>query len=63
MYALMRQESRFVPSAHSSADARGLTQVIPSTGAGIADQLGNSRYTTADLYCRASIYAMARTIF
>jgi soluble lytic murein transglycosylase len=50
VYALIRQESRFVPDAHSHADARGLMQVIPSTGAGIADQLGDSRYSVGDLY-------------
>jgi soluble lytic murein transglycosylase len=50
MYALMRQESQFVPAARSWADARGLTQVIPSTGAGIADQLGDSTYKVEDLY-------------
>jgi soluble lytic murein transglycosylase len=50
MYALMRQESQFVPDAHSHADARGLTQVIPSTGAGIAEQLGDTRYSVEDLF-------------
>ncbi|HYO48603.1 MAG TPA: transglycosylase SLT domain-containing protein, partial [Chloroflexia bacterium] len=50
MYALMRQESLFVPTAHSHADARGLTQVIPSTGAGIAQQLGDTRYSVEDLF-------------
>jgi soluble lytic murein transglycosylase len=50
MFALMRQESLFVPDAHSHADARGLTQVIPSTGAGIAEQLGDARYSVEDLF-------------
>ncbi len=50
MYALMRQESQFVPQAHSHADARGLTQVIPSTGQGIADQLDDTSYSVEDLF-------------
>jgi soluble lytic murein transglycosylase len=50
MYALMRQESQFVPDAHSSADAIGLTQVVPSTGSGIAEQLGDTSYTSNKLY-------------
>jgi soluble lytic murein transglycosylase len=50
MYALMRQESQFVPNARSHADARGLTQVIPSTGLGIAEQLGETSYDVEDLY-------------
>lgn len=49
-YALIRQESQFVPDARSSADARGLAQVIPSTGEGIAEQLGDTRYSGRDLY-------------
>jgi soluble lytic murein transglycosylase len=50
VYALMRQESEFVPGALSHADARGLAQVIPSTAQGIADQLGDKDYRAADLY-------------
>jgi soluble lytic murein transglycosylase len=50
VYALMRQESQFVPDAQSHADARGLAQVIPSTGQGIADQLGDSSFSPDDLY-------------
>ncbi len=50
LYALMRQESQFVPDARSHADARGLTQVIPSTGQGVAEQLGDTRFTANDLY-------------
>ncbi|MEO8287701.1 MAG: transglycosylase SLT domain-containing protein [Chloroflexota bacterium] len=50
LYALMKQESQFVPDALSGADARGLTQVIPSTGAGIAQQLGDNDYTLGDLF-------------
>lgn len=50
MYALMRQESQFIPGARSHADARGLTQVIPSTGEGIAQQLGDNGFSPGDLY-------------
>jgi soluble lytic murein transglycosylase len=50
MYALIRQESQFVPNALSHAEARGLTQVIPSTGQGIADQLDDSGYNLEDLF-------------
>ncbi|HEX8230818.1 MAG TPA: transglycosylase SLT domain-containing protein [Chloroflexia bacterium] len=50
MYALMRQESQFIPAARSHADARGLTQVIPSTGEGIAEQLGDTSFSASDLY-------------
>lgn len=40
LLALVRQESLYDPGATSIADALGLTQVIPSTGEGIAQQLG-----------------------
>jgi soluble lytic murein transglycosylase len=36
--ALIRQESRFMPSIRSSADAVGLMQVLPETGAWIAQK-------------------------
>jgi soluble lytic murein transglycosylase len=49
LYALIRQESQFVPNALSGADARGLTQIIPSTGQGIAQQLGDTSYSVGDL--------------
>ncbi len=50
MYALMRQESEFIPRALSHAGARGLAQVMPSTGDGIASQLGDGHYSAEDLY-------------
>lgn len=40
VYGLMRQESRFVDKAHSSAGARGLMQVMPATARWIARQMG-----------------------
>lgn len=47
--ALIRQESFWDPAAVSSAGAIGLTQVIPSTGEGIARSLGLSNWKSADL--------------
>ena len=40
IYGLIRQESRFVMDARSSAGAQGLMQVMPATGRWIAGQLG-----------------------
>ncbi len=40
VYGLMRQESRFVPAARSSAGAQGLMQVMPSTGRWVARKIG-----------------------
>lgn len=48
--ALIRQESAFEPQARSPADARGLTQVLPSTGQGIAAALGRSGWQPEDLF-------------
>ncbi len=48
--ALIRQESAFEPQARSPADARGLTQVLPSTGQGIAAALGRSGWQPDDLF-------------
>jgi len=41
---LVRQESRFDPHSRSWAGALGLTQVIPSTGADIAEAIGMDDY-------------------
>ena len=49
LLALVRQESFYQPDAVSSADATGLTQVIPGTAAGIAEQLGETDFTNSDL--------------
>jgi soluble lytic murein transglycosylase len=50
LYAMMRQESLFNPSATSWVGARGLTQVMPETGAGIAQRLDVSPFRPDDLY-------------
>ncbi|GIW06576.1 MAG: lytic transglycosylase [Dehalococcoidia bacterium] len=50
LMALMRQESVYDRYARSVADARGLTQVMPATGEGIARNLGRTNFTVADLY-------------
>jgi soluble lytic murein transglycosylase len=50
LYALIRQESFFDPRAHSSADARGLTQIIPSTGHDIARALDVEGFSPDDLF-------------
>jgi soluble lytic murein transglycosylase len=50
MAALIRQESLFEPSAESYAGARGLGQVMPATGQGIANGLGLEGFVLDDLY-------------
>ncbi len=50
LLALAYQESRFDPFALSLADARGLTQVIPPTGKGIASALNRPDFSPDDLY-------------
>jgi len=47
---LIRSESAWVEDAHSHADARGLMQVLPSTGKPIARQLKLRYAGPADLY-------------
>ena len=45
-YSLILQESLFEPPARSFAGAHGLTQIIPTTGAEIAQRLGYPNYST-----------------
>ncbi len=48
--ALIRQESLFEPAAESYLGARGLGQVMPATGTGIASSLGMENFVLDDLY-------------
>ena len=43
VFGLMRQESRFVDYARSSAGAQGLMQIMPATARWIANRLGEGR--------------------
>ncbi len=47
LYSLILQESLFEPPARSFAGAHGLTQIIPTTGAEIAQRLGYPNYSTS----------------
>lgn len=49
-FSLLRQESLYESFATSSAVAQGLSQVIPATGAYIAEQLNWPNYSNDDLY-------------
>jgi len=49
-FSLVRQESLFESFARSGAAAQGLSQVIPDTGAWIAEQLKWPDYENEDLY-------------
>jgi soluble lytic murein transglycosylase len=50
MAALIRQESEFNPKAVSRANARGLTQILPSTGRELSRRLKLKPYSTARLF-------------
>ncbi len=51
MFSVVRQESLFEGFVRSTAGARGLMQIVPSTGAGIASALGwPAFYAADDLY-------------
>ena len=47
--ALMAQESTFTPEIRSAANARGLMQLMPSTGRTYARKVGMKSFTTASL--------------
>ncbi len=51
LFSVIRQESMFESFSNSSAAARGLMQIIPTTGQSIADRAGwPPNYTADDLY-------------
>ncbi len=50
LYSKMRIESFFWKYSYSSADARGLNQIIPTTAEQIARDLGLANFTLDDLY-------------
>jgi soluble lytic murein transglycosylase len=50
VFALIREESRFDTFAVSRSRARGLTQIMPRTGKGIARQLSIYSYQTKSLF-------------
>ena len=50
LLALMRQESGYDPTVTSSADARGLTQVVPATAAELASALKINDWNPDKLY-------------
>ena len=49
VYGIMRRESAFDPKIVSSANAKGLMQILPSTAKNVARKLGIRNHKTADL--------------
>jgi soluble lytic murein transglycosylase len=50
IYALMREESGYSPTAVSITGARGLLQIMPETGERLARDLALANFTTDDLF-------------
>ncbi|MBZ0269780.1 transglycosylase SLT domain-containing protein [bacterium] len=50
VYAVMREESWFDPAAESWVGARGLLQIMPSTGRDLARRVGMPGFDRADLF-------------
>ncbi|OGO26566.1 MAG: hypothetical protein A2W33_03895 [Chloroflexi bacterium RBG_16_52_11] len=51
VFSIIRQESAFESFASSSADARGLMQIVPATGSELATELDwPANYSDSDLY-------------
>ena len=49
LFAIARQESRFIPDIVSSAGAQGLMQLMPGTARWVAKQLGQGAFRTAQI--------------
>ncbi len=49
LFAIARQESRFIPDIVSSAGAQGLMQLMPATARWVAKQLGEGAYRPANI--------------
>lgn len=49
VYGIMRRESAFDPAISSSANAKGLMQVLPATARKVAKKLGIKNHSTPDL--------------
>jgi soluble lytic murein transglycosylase len=50
IYSVIREESHFNPSALSISNARGLMQIIPSTGKWIAEKIGFQNFYTERMW-------------
>lgn len=50
VWAVMREESGYQPSVVSPAGARGLLQIMPSTGERLAQQVGLAPFSPEDLF-------------
>jgi soluble lytic murein transglycosylase len=66
-WAVMRRESKFRVDAHSGADARGLMQLMPSTGAQIAKELalprpGPNELFIPDLNVRLGVWYLGKLV-
>lgn len=49
LFAIARQESRFIPDIVSSAGAQGLMQLMPATARWVAKQLGDGAYRSTQI--------------
>ncbi len=50
LYAVMREESHYRPRVVSVVGARGLAQIMPATGRGLAQQLGARHFDPDELF-------------
>lgn len=58
--AVMRQESRFIPDAESEKGASGLMQIMPVTGAEVAQTLSLQDLSVPGTNIRAGVYYLRR---